>query len=296
MRRSTLAGLAITLASFLFGTTFVVIKDAVEFFPPISFVAWRFLLGGLVLALIAWPRNRQAGAERGIWRDATIAGSLLFFGYSFQTAGLTTTGASNSALITGLFIVITPLLAGIFARRLPRPFVVVGALVAFFGVLLLTAQPGTRFVGGDVLTIGAAFSFAGHILALDRFAHRHPIVLFTACQLLVTALLALPTAFLIEGLPLPGPREVPALLITAIGVSAGAYLLQVWAQTVIGPARTGVLLALEPAFGVATAAVVLDERLTMRGWIGAVLILGGVFLVILRGEESLKTVALSQAD
>ncbi len=114
--------------------------------------------------------------------------------------------------------------------------------------------------------------------------------------MLVTAFLALPSALIVEGLPLPGRREVPALLLTAIGVSAGAYLLQIWAQTVIGPGRTGVLLALEPAFGVATAAVVLDERLTVRGWIGAVLILAGIFLVILRGEESLKTVALSQAD
>lgn len=291
IRRSTLAGLAITLASFLFGTTFVVIKDAVESFPPISFVAWRFLLGGVVLTLIAWPRDRR-DAGREIWPDAAIAGTLLFFGYSFQTAGLTTTGASNSALITGLFVVLTPLLAGLFARRLPRLFVLLGALAAFLGVVLLTVQPGTQFVGGDLLTIGAAFSFAGHILALDRFANRHPILLFTAYQLLVTAFLALPTALLFEGLPLPGPREVPALLLTAIGVSAGAYLLQIWAQTVIGPARTGVLLALEPAFGVATAAVVLDERLTARGWVGAVLILAGIFLVILRGEESLKTVAL----
>jgi len=289
LRRSTLAGLAITLASFLFGTTFVVIKDAVAVFPPISFVAWRFLLGGLVLTLIALPSRRPLPGYVSIWRDAAIAGALLFLGYAFQTAGLTTTGASNSALITGLFIVITPLLNGLFARRLPRPFVLLGALIAFFGVYLLTAEPGARFVTGDLLTIGAAFSFAGHILALDRFAHRHPIVLFTAYQLLVTAVLALPAALVTEGLPFPSRREVPALLVTAIGVSAGAFLLQIWAQTVIGPARTGVLLALEPTFAVATAAVVLDERLSARGWVGAGLIVGAIFLVIARGEESLKT-------
>jgi drug/metabolite transporter (DMT)-like permease len=239
-----------------------------------------------VLGLIAWPLDAKRARWSPLWRDSSIAGLLLFSGYAFQTAGLTTTGASNSALITGLFVVITPFLAAVFNRRLPPPILLFGALVAFGGVYLLTAQSGSRFVTGDLLTIGAAFSFAGHILVLSRFARRHPVVLFTACQLLATAAVALPMAMWLEGLPLPGSREVPALLLTAIGVSAGAYLLQTWAQKVISPSFTGILLALEPAFAVATAAVVLDERLSIRGWIGAVLILGAILLVILRGDES----------
>ncbi|MEX0667036.1 MAG: DMT family transporter, partial [Acidimicrobiia bacterium] len=92
-------------------------------------------------------------------------------------------------------------------------------------------------------------------------------------------------ATLLEGLTIPTSREVPALLITGIGVSAGAFLLQIWAQTIIGPSMTGVLLALEPAFGVATAAVVLGERLTPAGWLGAAMIIGAIYLVITRGEE-----------
>ena len=279
LRRTTLAGLAITAAAFLFGSTFVVIKDAVAGFPPVAFVAWRFLIGGLALCLLAVPRGR------GIWRDALICGALLFSGYTFQTAGLVSTGASNSALITGLFVIITPLLAAAVRRRLPRPWVVAGAAVAFLGVGLLTTSDGVSMSLGDLLTIGAAFSFAGHIVALARLAPRHPVVPFTAGQLLVTAALALPLSAVREGLPLPTAREVPALLITALAVSAGAFLLQIWAQTVIGPGQTGVLLALEPVFGVATAAVVLGERLSVSGWLGALLIVGAIYVVITRGEE-----------
>jgi len=285
MRRTTLAALAITVASFLFGSTFVVIKEAVASFPPISFVAWRFLIGGLVLGVLAFPRGRA------IWRDAIICGSLLFSGYAFQTAGLVTTGATNSALITGLFVIITPLLAAVFRRHAPRLLVVVGAVVAFVGLVLLTARDGVRLETGDLLTLGAAFSFAGHIVALARLAPRHPVVPFTAGQLLVTSALAFPVAASLEGLAIPTSREVPALLITAIGVSAGAYLLQVWAQTIIGPSMTGVLLALEPAFGVATAAVVLGERMTPTGWLGAGLIIGAIYLVITRGEEETEVEA-----
>ena len=279
MRRTTLAALAITVAAFLFGSTFVVIKEAVASFPPISFVAWRFLIGGVVLALLAVPRGKA------IWRDAAICGFLLFSGYAFQTAGLVTTGATNSALITGLFVIITPLLAALVRRRRPRAWVVGGAAVAFAGVVLLTARDGVRLETGDLLTIGAAFSFAGHIVALARLAPRHLVVPFTAGQLLVTAALAFPVAAALEGLAFPTSREVPALIITGIGVSAGAFLLQIWAQTIIGPSLTGVLLALEPAFGVATAAVVLGERLTPTGWLGAGMIVGAIYLVITRGEE-----------
>jgi drug/metabolite transporter (DMT)-like permease len=285
MRRTTLAALAITVASFLFGSTFVVIKEAVASFPPISFVAWRFLIGGVVLCLLAFPWGKA------MWRDAVICGSLLFSGYAFQTSGLVTTGATNSALITGLFVIITPLLAALLRRQTPRIWVVVGAVVAFAGVMLLTARNGIRLGPGDLLTLGAAFSFAGHIVALAHLAPRHPVVPFTGGQLMVTAALAFPTALLVEDLTIPTGREVPALLITGIGVSAGAFLLQIWAQTIIGPGMTGVLLALEPAFGVATAAVVLGERLTGAGWLGAVLIIGAIYLVITRGEEATEVEA-----
>jgi DME family drug/metabolite transporter len=104
-------------------------------------------------------------------------------------------------------------------------------------------------------------------------------------------------AAVVEGITLPRAPQVPPLLLTALGVSAGAFLLQIWAQTVIGPARTGILLALEPAFGVATAAVVLGERLTAAGWLGAGLIIGAIFLVVTRGEEAreLEAEAISAA-
>ncbi|HEY7583642.1 MAG TPA: DMT family transporter [Acidimicrobiia bacterium] len=274
LSRTTRAGLAIAAASFLFGSTFVVIKDAVATFPPISFVTWRFLLGGLVLMLFVPPRGKT------VWRDGALAGSLLFVGYSLQTAGLVTTGASNSALITGLFIIFTPLLAALLYRRKPSLGVAAAAVLAFIGVVFLTFRPETALVRGDLLTVGAAVAFAGHIIALDRLANRHSLITFTAVQLLVTGILAFPLAAAIEGIPLPGRRELPAILITALGVSIGGYLLQLWAQTIISPSRTAILLALEPAFAVATAAVVLSERLTMAGWVGAGLIMAAILLVI----------------
>lgn len=266
---------ALVGASFLFGATFVVVKSALDDISPLSFVAWRFLIGAIILFALALPRGRE------IWIHGTIAGVALFAGYALQTAGLQYTSASNSALITGLYVVLTPFLAAIFARRAPSPLVVLGAVIAFIGVYLLTGVDTLSLGLGDLLTVGCALAFAFHIVALARFAHRHPVVPFTAVQILVTTLLAFPASWIVDGSATVPPRSTwVALAITGVGVTAGAFLLQIWAQRVVGAATAAVVLAAEPAFGVATGWVVLDERLTVAGWIGAALIVVAIFVVI----------------
>jgi drug/metabolite transporter (DMT)-like permease len=273
------AVLALLAASFVFGATFVVIKSAVEQVPPLTFVAWRFLLGAAVLALFALPRGKE------IWWHGTVAGVALFGGYAFQTAGLTETSASNSALITGLYVVITPFLAALFARRNPSWWSAGGAALSFAGLVLLTGAGGLSFERGDLLTLACAFSFALHIVALSRLARHHPVVPFTTVQLTVTAALAFPAALLIEG-PVQPPSSVwGALLLTGLGASAGCFVLQIWAQTVVGATTAAVVLAAEPAFAVATAWVVLSERLTLAGWAGAGLILVAIYIVVTRQAD-----------
>ena len=273
------AVLALLVASFVFGATFVVIKAALDQVGPLSFVAWRFLIGAVALAMFALPRGR------GIWRHGTIAGIALFSGYAFQTAGLAETSATNSALITGLYVVITPFLASLFARRNPSSWSVGGAALSFGGLILLTGTDGLSLQRGDLLTLACAFSFAFHIVALSRFARHHPVVPFTTVQLAVTSVLAFPTALVLEGPGLPPSSVWGALLLTGLGASAGCFVLQIWAQTVVGATTAAVVLAAEPAFAVATAWVVLDERLTMAGWAGAGMILLAIYIVVTRQAD-----------
>jgi drug/metabolite transporter (DMT)-like permease len=273
------AVLALLAASFVFGATFVVIKSALEQVSPLTFVAWRFMLGALVLALFALPRGRR------IWWHGTIAGVALFSGYAFQTAGLAGTSASNSALITGLYVVITPFLASLFARMTTSWWSVGGAALSFGGLILLTGTDGLSFQRGDLLTLACAFSFAFHIVALSRLARHHPVVPFTTVQLAVTSALAFPAALLIEGPTLPPGSVWGALLLTGLGASAGCFVLQIWAQTVVGATTAAVVLAAEPAFAVATAWVALNERLTLAGWSGAVMILVAIYIVVTRQTD-----------
>jgi len=274
MRSTRTAIVALAIAAFGFGATFVVIKEAIVEVPPMSFVGWRFLLGALVLLVLAPPRTAST------WRDGVATGVLLFAGYALQTEGLAQTSASNSGLITGLYVVFTPVVAAAINRSPLRPIVLGGALIAFAGLALLTIGDGFSLAGGDLLTVGCAIAFAAHIVVLSRVAHRHRVIPLTAVQLLVTSVLALAWATGFGVLEIPSGGPLLAVIVTGLLVSAGAFLVQVWAQTVIGPNRTALVLALEPVFAAATAAVVLGERLTARGWVGAVMILFAIVAVL----------------
>lgn len=268
------AYVGLVIAAFLFGATFVVVKEAIVSLPPFAFVGWRFLLGAAVLFLFARPHGRS------IWLDGLLAGSFLFIGFASQTAGLSSTTASNSGLITGLYVVFTPLLAAAIRKRPPAIPTVSGAALSVVGLGFLTVSAGFGLNGGDILTVVCAIAFAAHIVLLSRSAPRHRVVPFTAIQLLVVALLSLVGSVIFEGFPLPTISVLPALIVTGVMVSAGAFLLQIRAQKVIGPSRTAIILSAEPLFAAATAAVVLGERLTLRGWIGAALIMIGMYVVL----------------
>ncbi|NNC75578.1 MAG: DMT family transporter [Acidimicrobiia bacterium] len=274
MRSTRTAIAALALAAFGFGATFVVIKEAIVEVPPMSFVGWRFLLGALVLLALAPPRDAAT------WRDGVATGVLLFIGYALQTEGLAQTSASNSGLITGLYVVFTPVVAAVASRTAIRPAVLVGAVVAFIGLALLTVGSDFGLAAGDLLTVGCAMAFAAHIVVLSRVAHRHRVIPLTAVQLLVTSVLALGWAVGFDALEVPTGRPLLAVVVTGLVVSAGAFLVQVWSQTVIGPNRTALVLALEPVFAAATAAIVLGERFTTRGWIGAMMILVAIVAVL----------------
>ncbi len=148
------------------------------------------------------------------------------------------------------------------------------------GLGFLTINAGFALNRGDLLTVVAAIAFAAHIVALGRFAPRHPVVSLTAIQILTVAVLGLASSAVFEGFALPTASVIPTLVGTGVIVSAGAFMMHVAAQRVVGPSRTAIMLSLEPVFAAAIAAIVLGERLTPRGWFGAALIMAGVYVVL----------------
>ena len=131
-----------------------------------------------MLFLFARPHGRS------VWVDGLLAGIFLFIGFASQTAGLESTTASNSGLITGLYVVFTPLLAAAVRRKPPAISTVSGAALSVVGLGMLTIGAGFGLNGGDLLTVVCAIAFAAHIVLLSRFAPRHSVIPFTATNFL----------------------------------------------------------------------------------------------------------------
>jgi drug/metabolite transporter (DMT)-like permease len=275
--------LALVAVTAVWGSTFVLVRDAVAQIPPFTFVAYRFLAAALLLAAIR-PRL-AAGGQPGLLAAGALAGLALFAGYGFQTVGLQYTTASNAGFITGLAVVLTPLFAGLLLRQSPGRWPVLGALLAAVGLALLSLQ-SLEVRQGDALVFGCAVAFAAHILLLGRYAPRFSSYRLAVVQLGTTGLLALVWAAVAGDLMVPGSAEIwVALVITSVAASAGAFLIQTRAQREVSPTRTAVILAMEPVFAGLFGFLLAGDRLSGRGWLGAGLIVAGMLVAELGGRQ-----------
>jgi drug/metabolite transporter (DMT)-like permease len=270
-RDRVLPHLALVLAAFFFGTTFLVVKDAVAQAEPVPFLAVRFLIG----AVLMWPLARRSPSAPGATRAGLLCGLALLAGYVFQTVGLQYLQSTVSAFITYLLVLIVPLLSAAVLRRPPRPPTIAGIGLATLGLFLLD---GARLsVGeGEALTLGCALFFAVHIVLLADFAPRFDAMRLNALQLAVVGGACLVPGFFMGGYGFSFSVWLAAAY-TGAAASAVAFGLMTWAQRSVGPSRTALLLMLEPVFA-GIAGTIAGEHLGVGGAIGAALILCGILV------------------
>jgi drug/metabolite transporter (DMT)-like permease len=294
MSRSLKAHLLLVAVVFVWGSTFVVVKGALSDISPLLFNLLRMSLAALSLALL-YRRHLEKIDRRGLAAGA-VTGLWLATGYQFQTAGLRLTTPSKSAFITGLVVVLVPLLLVIPRLRpagthAPRWNAYVGALLAFGGIVLLTtpSKSGLDFSttnAGNLLTLWCAVGFAFHILAL---AHYSPRVRFEHIAVLQVGFAAVFMGASLRIFEHPSvhwtPRVVVALLIAALLATAAAFTIQSWAQQFLPATHTALIFTLEPVFAWLTSFVVLRERLGGRSTLGAVLIMAGIGITELLPER-----------
>lgn len=267
---------SLLLVGLLLGTTFSVTKGALDTLPPLGFVGWRFAAATLGLVLLGIPRGCA------IWKDGFVAGMILYVAVALQTAGLASTTASKSALITALYVLIVPMIGGAAARRTPQSVVTASALLAVAGLAMLTFETP---VFGDALTIGAAIAYAGHQTIVRQSPH--PIVPYTTAQVAVVSGLGLLTSAMFEGFSVPEKADLPAIVFVGLVVSAGAFLLYTWSQTKLPGGHGYVVPILEPLFAVPIAIAVHNESLSSRAWFGAALLIGAVIAIAARSRPGL---------
>jgi drug/metabolite transporter (DMT)-like permease len=278
------ADLALAAVALIWGSTFVLVKQALDDVSTLLFLSLRFSLATAALLLFFRGRlgnlpERKREIRGGLW-----AGLFLFVSYFLQTFGLRFTTPSKSAFVTGLYIVLVPLLAAAVYRRAPQLSEWLGVAAATAGMALLTLDDfRLKMAYGDLLTLGCAVGFAIHILLVGRYARPGGYRVLGLVQIAAAAGFSTLAFPLLESPRIEWNAGVLATLaVTGILATALAFTVQAWAQQHTTPTRTALIFALEPVFAWMTSFLVTGEILTAGPTLGAVLILAGILLVELK--------------
>lgn len=271
-QRGLILGLVAVAA--LWGLTFPLVQDAVVEIPTLRFLAWRFAIATAALAF-AFRR-----ADRRTVRAGIALGTIWAAGYITQTLGLRTSTSTNVAFITGMYVVLTPLLAAIVSRHSPGRAALAGVALATAGLVLLASPSGLDVVSGDLLALACSALFAAHIVGIGIAAPDVDPFALTAVQAatvttitLIATLVAEPTAW-----RMPSAANLGVLVLCGAGASALALVVQTRAQRVLPATPAAVILTLESVFGGIFGYLIAGDRLDAGGLAGAGLITVGVLI------------------
>lgn len=264
---------ALLFVTLLWGLTFPLIKGALNDAPPFSFLALRFAIAST--ALFAALRLRIP--PRPVWPAGLVLCVPLVLSYYAQTAGLVHTSATRSAFITGLSVVLVPMLYPALTRRLPGLWPTIGAAVAAAGLYLITAPESGGLNRGDVMTLFCALGYALYIIVLEIVSRRHAYRDLLAMQVLVMAVVFAPAAVL-EGGPARWTGSLWGAVLGTGAIFAATMYLQTRFQRDTTATRAAVIFAAEPVFASGFAFLLLGETLAPLQWLGGGLILLAIVL------------------
>jgi drug/metabolite transporter (DMT)-like permease len=275
----------LTAVAAIWGSAFLSMKGTLERLDVNSFLAWRFAIATLVLIAIqpsVVKRIDLAFAKKG-----ALLGIFLGSGYIFQSFGLTLTTVSNTGFITGLYVVLTPVVAAIFLRKNITLVEWFAVFVATAGLALLSFN-GFHFGLGEFLVLMSALLFAMHIVGLGEWSKGLDTYALTVLQLGTCAVVTF-VASLKSGFRAPPDSGVWfSIIYTALFATALAFIVQTWAQSFIAPSSVAVILAMEVVFAAGFGIWLLDEPVTLRIALGGLLVIASMYLIILLDQRKTK--------
>jgi drug/metabolite transporter (DMT)-like permease len=280
---------ALVAVTAIWGYTFVPVQKAIAVYPLFAFLAVRFAISTLALAPFAL-RPLRALPRAGVLAGAG-AGCLLATAYALQTAGLDRTTVASTGFITGLYVVLTPLIALALFRTPVAVAVWAGVVLSVIGLLLLNGVPGGS-AAGNALVLGNAVAQACQIASMERFAPRYDPRALTFLQMAVAC--AAFTAIALGRGELSPPRDLTvwyALVVTGVFAGALGYLVATWVQSRTTAARAALVFTLEAPFAALFGVVLLSEHLGVAGWLGCGIMLGGIVLAEPAAASTLRRLA-----
>ena len=271
-----LAQLGMVLTTMIWGVTFVMVKDALNDATPFMFAALRFGLS-FVLACIYVNKGIKDISFNGLV-GGLVCGFCLYVGYAFQNYGLIETTPSKSAFITSVSVILVPIILVAFRIKSVHLRIWVATFLAIVGLYILLNPAGGEFNIGDILTFGCAVSFAVHVILQDYYLSKgvHVSHLLLTQLMFITVFSCLSVCVFEDLSLIMSDRLINAILVTGVLATFIALFIMVWAQTILSPGQTAILLSLEPVFAALFSTIFAGEILGLHGWIGGSVIVFAV--------------------
>jgi len=283
VKRNGLGVAALLVVTIAWGASFVAMKPAMDKSPVFDFLAIRFTIATLLM-IVAKPKVLKAFKGETL-RYGIILGVILGFSYVTQTVGLTLSTAAITSFITGLYVILTPVLVWVIFKKKPRGIVAIGAILATIGLGFITIKDAS-FDFGQIWTILCALGFAAHIVGLGRWSPGKDVYALTVIQLATVAAVCWIGAAP-DGIQAPVDGEVWfAILFTAVFATALGFFIQTWAQSIMDASRVAIILTMEVVFAALTSVAVGQEVLSMQVIFGGSLMLAAMLLIEWPREDS----------
>lgn len=282
MKKNIKADLLLIVVTIVWGSSFPLMKMILEYLPSYAYLSLRFLLATVLLVAI-FHRHLKAFTRKTLLYGSII-GVAMFAGMALQVNGLYTTTASNSGFITGLNVVLVPMISAVLLKKRPDRSSLVGVIVAFVGLFFLSGGLNFNFNYGDFLTFLCSICWAMQIIFIDRFNAEEEAALLAIVQIGFTSLISTAVWLTIDFKPLViNGTVILILIITGVLGTALAFGGQTIAQKYTSPTHTALIFTAEPVFAALFAMIIPNalgqtETIGLAKAIGCVLILGGMLV------------------
>ena len=287
-RQKFLAQLAMVITTMIWGITFVMVKDALNDAPPYMFAFLRFGLAFIIGLFYIHKNIYNITSTEFI--GGFFCGVVLFFGYAFQNFGLMQTTPSKSAFITSVSVIMVPIILVLFRVQYVKMRIWAATFLAVIGLYILLDPGGEGLNIGDILTFGCALSFAVHVIFQDQYLSKGiDIYRFFLVQVMFVTLFSCIGVFIFEGPQiLVSDRLYIAVVVTGVLATFVAFILMIWAQTILSANQTAILLSLEPVFAALFSTFFAGEILGLYGWVGGFIIVVAVISSGIKTSQSKK--------
>ncbi len=282
-KHAVLAKIALFIATLIWGSSFLVVKNSMDVIQPHMLLAFRFTIGGILLSIIFHKRLRKLNKE--YFFKGGILGTLLFIAYSLQTIGITDTTPGKNAFLTAIYCVLVPFFFWPVDKKRPDGFNIIAAVISIVGIGLVSLNGDLSIRMGDALTLVSGVVYAVHIVAVAKFSGKRDPILLTILQFGYAAIYSWIIGLLFEDIPTKWNADsIISLVYLAVFATAVALLLQNVGQKYTHPAPAAIIMSLEAVFGALFSVIFYKEVITTRLFIGFCFI----FVAIIISETKLS--------